>query len=41
MSKEIASRGNRLDRLKQLVIDMIWLGFLVIIIWMILRVVGL
>jgi hypothetical protein len=29
------------ERLKQLVIDTIWLGFLVTIIWMVLRVVGL
>jgi hypothetical protein len=30
-----------LERLKQLVIDTIWFGFLVTIIWIVLRVVGL
>jgi hypothetical protein len=29
------------ERLKQLVIDTIWLGFLIIVIWMVLRAVGL
>jgi hypothetical protein len=29
------------ERLKQLVIDTIWLGFLIIIIWVVLRAVGL
>jgi hypothetical protein len=29
------------ERLKQLVIEALWLGFLVAIIWMVLRIVGL
>jgi hypothetical protein len=29
------------ERLKQLVIETLWLGFLIIVIWMVLRAVGL
>ena len=36
-------RENRLtpERLKQLVVEALWLGFLVAVIWMVLRIVGL